>query len=393
MKTIDPKILDIGKGNPTPAYIYDLERLRVRCNKLQDIPVPRKRVFFASMANDHPEVLSCARECGVGVFVNSLKHLKLVRNLGFAPKQIVYATSNMLPEEMETALHVGANLVLDSVGQIRTFVQIARRGTEIGIRLNVGSALDRNEIRPDPAYRFGLLPQEVPSAVGVARDAGVRIVGIHSYFGTDLMRPDVLLEGLDRLGYAAAALPDVRYIDAGGGFGVPKELDEPEFDIGRYGAGASAIMERHERRLGRTLELYLEPGRYLVADSGFYFAKTIDCKIRSDRAFVGCNGSVASFPRPLLYPDHAHHPCYIVGVSCDRPYHGNPVYVCGNSTYSQDFLARGIRLPLPEQGETLIFHHAGAYGRSMITNFLGKDHPAEVVVNGVLAELKTTMAR
>jgi diaminopimelate decarboxylase len=383
MRAIDPKILELGKRSRAPVYIYDLERLRDRCNRLRNIAVAKKRVFFASMANDHPQVLSCARECGVGVFVNSLKHLRLVRKLGFGPKQIVYASSNMQPDEIETALHLGAHLVLDSIGQIKALVRIAPRGTHIGIRLNVGSALDRNEIKPDPAYRFGLLPQEALVAIGIARDAGVRIVGIHSYFGTNLMRADILLEGLDRLGHAATAFPDIRYIDAGGGFGVPKELDEPEFDIDLYGDRASAIVERHERRLGRTLE----PGRYLVADSGFYFAKAVDCKIRPDRAFVGCNGSVASLPRPLFHPDHAHHPCRIVGASSDRPNHRNPVYVCGSSTYSQDFLARGIQLPIPEEGETLIFHHAGAYGRSMITNFLGKEHPEELIVNGVQAEV------
>jgi diaminopimelate decarboxylase len=388
MRAMDPKIFELGKRSRAPVYIYDLARLRDRCSRLRNIAVAKKRVFFASMANDHPEVLSCARECGVGVFVNSLKHLRLARKLGFGPKQIVYASSNMQREEMETALHLGAHLVLDSIGQIKALARIAPRATEIGIRLNVGSALDRNEIKPDPAYRFGLLPQEALAAIGIARDAGVRIVGIHSYFGTNLMRADTLLEGLDRLGHAATAFPDIRYIDAGGGFGVPKELDEPEFDIGLYGDRAGAIVERHERRLGRTLELYLEPGRYLVADSGFYFAKAVDCKIRPDRAFVGCNGSVASLPRPLFHPDHAHHPCRIVGAGSDRPNHGNPVYVCGSSTYSQDFLARGIQLPLPEEGETLIFHHAGAYGRSMITNFLGKEHPEELIVNGVQAEVQ-----
>jgi diaminopimelate decarboxylase len=97
--------------------------------------------------------------------------------------------------------------------------------------------------------------------------------------------------------------------------------------------------------------------------------------------FVGTNGSVAIFPRPLLHGAEARHPCHLVEHEA-RPVHPLPLDICGNSTYSQDFLARKINLPLPRRGDTLVFLQAGAYGRSMITQFLGKDRPSEIVVEG-----------
>ncbi|HEX8451652.1 MAG TPA: alanine racemase [Longimicrobium sp.] len=380
MSALDPRVRRAGISAPGPAYVYDLDRLRRRALRLASLPIARRRLFFATMANDHPAVLACVRDAGVGVFVNSPAHLRRVLRVGFEPGQVVYAASNMLQREMRECVELGVNLVLDSVGQVRALADAGAAGAEIGVRMNVGSALDRGALRFDPGYRFGLLPSELPEAVLAARRGGVRIIGAHSYFGTGVMRPRTLLDGLERLGEAASALPDLRYLDVGGGFGVPDALDDDEFDLEGWAAGADEAVRRLERRLGRELHLYVEPGRWLAADCGYFFVKVVDRKVRGDRAFVGTDGSVAQFPRPLLYPGQAVHPCEIADGAAGRSPHPQPVWVCGNSTYSQDFLARGIALPLPEPGETLVFHYAGAYGRSMATRFLGKGPPRELFV-------------
>jgi diaminopimelate decarboxylase len=387
MSTIHLDVLRAGLRSRRPVYVYDLERLRRRCHLLRCLDVPRTRVFFATMANDHPQILSCVRDCGLGAFVNSRHHLGLVRSLGFEPSRVIYAATNMTPAAMRACLQAGVNLVLDSVGQLLALTTLAEPGCEVAVRLNLGGPDGRGGTAPDPSYRFGLLPEQLPLAVSLAARSHIRIVGAHSYLGTNLMRVETLVQGLDRLGEVAAALPDLRFIDAAGGFGVPDSLDDPEFNLQAYGRQAARVMRQLELKLGRELELYLEPGRYLVADSGYFFVKVVDCKLRPDRAFVGTNGSVALFPRPLLYPGSSHHPCEIVGKRGDNRVHPHPVYVCGDSTYSQDFLARGIALPLPQPGDTLVFHHAGAYGRSMFTHFLGKRRPDEVFTDsGIFAE-------
>lgn len=373
-------ILQKGLAHARPTYVYDLERVRERCRELSTIPIARKSIFFATMANDHPAVLRCIRDSGHGAFVNSPRHLRLVRRLGFSPARIIYAASNMTADEMRMCEQMGVRLILDSLGQLRLFAELAKPGREVGLRLSVGSALDGATLKEDSSYRFGLLPDELPSAVAIARKHGVRIVGAHSYFGTDLISAELLADGIERLGRAADLLPDLRYLDVGGGFGVTTREDGA-FDIEAYGRLAAEAMARHECRRGAPLELILEPGRYLSASCGFFFVKVIDVKERSDRIFVGTNGSVVIFPRPLMYPDQAVHRCEVIGSRGDQPPLALPVYICGNSTYSRDFLGRNLRLPLPEIGDTIVFHNAGAYCRSMITRFLGKDRPLELVVN------------
>jgi diaminopimelate decarboxylase len=373
-------IVEAGLRADRPSYVYDLEELRRQCARLEQLDLDAS-YFFATMANDHPAILEAVRSRGHGVFVNSPRHLGLAQQVGFAASKIVYAASNMLPEEMQACRRQGVNLILDSLDQLRTFAGLAGRGADVALRLSVGSALEGNEIRDNPTYRFGLLPSELPAAVRLASQGGVRIVGAHSYFGTDVMAPSVLLDGLARLASAAEQLPDLEFLDAGGGFGVSEDLGG-EFDLAAYARGATELLHRVQKRLGRRLKLLLEPGRWLVAKCGYFFARVVDVKHRPDRVFVGTNGSVAIFPRPLIYPGRAAHPCELIGAAPDAAVHPEPIYVCGNSTYSRDFLASNVKMPLPRPDDALIFHKAGAYCRSMMTDFLGKDRPEEIVLNG-----------
>ena len=125
----------------------------------------------------------------------------------------------------------------------------------------------------------------------------------------------------------------------------------------------------------------VEPGRWLAAPIGWFFTRVVDIKRRPDRIFVGTTASVAQFPRPLVYPDKARHPCEIVHRTVARPVADRPIWLCGNSTYSRDFLARAVKLPEPQVGDLVAFHNAGAYCRSMLTRFLGKEIPGEITVN------------
>ncbi|HEX6024491.1 MAG TPA: hypothetical protein VFZ00_21050 [Solirubrobacter sp.] len=368
-------VIDAGLSFEAPTYVYDLGELHARCARLERALPAAARVFFATMANDHPVLLGELRERGHGVFVNSPRHLELALATGFEPSQVLYAATNMLAREMRATLASGARLVIDSIGQLRTLAEVAPPSTRVELRVDVGSALDGGQLAHEPGYRFGVLPSELSMAARIATASGVTIGGVHAYFGTDVMSVDVLLDGLERLCGVLRALPAATTVDVAGGLGVGDGLSD--FDLEGYGLGAAAILERWSSRLDRALELVIEPGRWLAATCGHLFVTVVDVKRRATRTFVGTNGSVAIFPRPLMYPDRARHPCGIVGEH-DRPEHVQPIWVCGNSTYSRDFLAAGIRMALPRPGERLVIGNAGAYSRSMITEFLGKPRPAEI---------------
>jgi diaminopimelate decarboxylase len=372
-------VVAAGTAHGRPTYVYDLATLRARCAEVGALPIRRKSVYFASMANDHPQVIECITGEGHGVFVNSGNHLDVALGCGLPADRVLYASSNMVDEEMRRCAGLGVRVVLDSVEQLRRFGAIAGPGYEVGLRVSVGF-VDGDTVRADPGYRFGVLPGELPEALEVARARGLRIGGVHSYFGTNLPAQP-LVDAIGRLVDVAAAIPDVAFVDAAGGFAVNMP-GEPQFDLDTYGRGVRAHLERLERLVGHPVEFLVEPGRYLAASCGYFFVSVVDVKERADRVFVGTNGSVAVFPRPLMYPEVAEHPCGIVRRDPLEPPDDRPIYVSGSSTYSRDFLARDLRLPLPRVGDTLVFENAGAYCRSMATRFLGKDQPVEVVLDG-----------
>lgn len=362
-----------------PTYVYDLDRLGQRCRRLDALPIADKRIFFAMMANDHPTLLRRIRRDGHGVFVNSPKHLRTAIEVGFASEDIIYAASNMIDAEVVMCADFGIHLVLDSVGQIERVGNVAGP-RDIGIRVNIAGVTESGSPESDRSYRFGILPNEIGEAVVAANGAGVRLIGLHCYFGTGIEDPKGLINGLSGLCHLGAELPDLRYVDGGGGFGVPDGPFGPEFDIDAYGRAAGSLMREARQMLGRDITLFIEPGRYISADCAHFLVRVVDRKHRGDRAFVGTDGSVALFPRPLIHPDQSAHYCELLGPRSNDAAFEVPIYVCGNSTFSGDFLARDRRMPLPAIGDILAFHAAGAYCRSMITGFLGKGWPSEIVV-------------
>lgn len=368
----------IDEGRPT--YVYDLRVLARSCDEFIALGIPGKRLYFATMANDHPEILRCIAGRGIGAFVNSLHHLALALEAGVEPKDLVYASTSMERAEFVRCFELGVHMVVDSMGQLGEAVGLAPSGTSFGIRVHVGSALEGKSLQHEPSYRFGVNRTELAEAVEVARARGMRLSGVHAYFGTNIHDPAILLEGLQRLGACVVEHPELDYIDVGGGFGVPDDAEDSAFDYGGYVDGANELLARLQEARGNPVELRMEPGRSLVSECGAFLVRVRDVKVRSDRVFVGTNASVAQFPRMLLHPESARHPVRLLGPKAGAEPHERPIELTGSSTYSRDFLARGVSMPLPETDDGVLLLRSGAYGRSMLSRFLGKSTPREVVL-------------
>lgn len=372
-----------------PSYVYDLALLRARLKRITELAQVPARVHFATMANDHEAVLREIATTEIGAFVNSPAHLDLALRAGFSPRKIVYAASNMSDAALRHCIAAGVHLVLDSLSQIEACDALAPEETRVGLRVNAGSAIEGPALAFESGYRFGVLPHELAQAVTLPRR--LKIVGLHCYFGTDILDYRVLLKGLNQLAQLSHALPDLAYIDGGGGFGVADDDSVCEFNLEAYIEGAASIMRALSEERRRPIELVLEPGRWLAAPIGWFFATVVDVKRRDDRIFAGVNASVAQFPRMLIYPEKARHPCLVLDKETE-PAASVPVWVAGNSTYSRDFLARAERLPEPAPGDVIAFGNAGAYCRSMRTRFLGMDDPAEIVLGACSDQRALTLA-
>jgi diaminopimelate decarboxylase len=175
---------------------------------------------------------------------------------------------------------------------------------------------------------------------------------------------------IDRLVALGQTLPDWQYLDFGGGFGYPYRPNGIQFDWSEFGqAIASALAP-----LG--IHLILEPGRNVVAGCGVLLTKVVAVKQQGDKQIVGVDTSIAHLPAPSVYGDYRE-----ILPLVDRPERLR-TDICGNTTYSRDYLGRNRWLPPLEIGDALAILDVGAYGYAMASHFLHRPRPAEVLVQG-----------
>jgi diaminopimelate decarboxylase len=369
---VDPAFLALAahqaQQQPGPFYLYDAARLRRTCQQLQGLPAKPLSVYFATMANAHPSFLGIIREQGLGVFVNTMGHLERALEVGFDPHRIIYTASGMSEDLMHQVQATGAAVNLDSIGQVARWRTLFP-GKPFGIRCNIGDRIQARETRAGffvgPQSRLGLNAPELATLFG-----SPWVHGLHLYAGTDILDLDYFEACYRALLELVPRFPALRYLDLGGGFGVPGPGQQP-FDFQGYGVLVTGIMDEAERRAGRRLELILEPGRVVGAECAVFVCRVTDVKRRGERQLVGVDASSAQFPRPLLYPDSARHPHTLLPADGRDAGEPLPSQVYGCSTYSRDFLVWEGALPEARSGDLVVLGQAGAYSASLHTAFLG----------------------
>lgn len=376
---VERRIRALAEEHAQPFYAYDVEAIRQMCRTFRTALREPASVHFACMANPHPRFLSIVREEGLDLFVNSLLHLHAALELGFRGEQLVFAASAMDDATMTAVAASGARVILDSLGQVERWRRIAP-GVSFGVRCNVGGLVEAKPTRGGffigVESRLGLTPEELAALHG-ARD----VAGLHLYVGTDLVDLDYFRRCYEALASLAPPFPALEFLDFGGGFGVADEAGR-RFPVAALGALAGEVVDALGRRLGRTLRVMIEPGRIIGADAGWFACRVVDVKARGGRQLVGVDASAVQFPRPLFYPDSAHHPVTLLpaGGSGAAPVGADalPTDVYGCSTYSRDYLARGVRLAAARPGDLVVLGQAGSYCAALFTHFLGFPRPLEL---------------
>jgi len=365
----------------SPLYVYDASKIRQNVRKFKEIPYENIDIYFASMCNNNPHILSLMRDMGVKVFVNSPKHLLIAYRCGFLPHDIVFTSSNLSDSDFDYVIRDNVILNVDSLGQLGKY-GIRNPSSRVGLRINPINLLISDKTKNvfvGPGCRLGILETEIDEAFRIASRYELSLNGIHVYLGTNLMDLDFFKRGAEEVLRIARRFPELGYVDFGGGFGVRSHFQETGFDMVGYGLMISEKMRGFSETMGRDVKLILEPGRAAIANAGYFLTTVIDVKDRPEKIYIGTDASVDMFPRPLFYED-AFHEIAVYGKNAQKPCN-KLADVCGNTTYSRDFIGRDRFLPEVAEGDVLIVHNAGGYCYSAITDFLGRLRPAEVLID------------
>jgi diaminopimelate decarboxylase len=361
----------------SPLYVYDAERVRTAYQSFSAaFPYAPVDFHYAIVCNKNRHLVRLLQGLGAGIHANTPGDAHAALTAGVPAHRILYSGTNLDAADLSFLLERGIRLNLDSLDQFRDFAGRCPGGS-VGLRLLVDEPRRPNRIGVDPA--------ELPEALEIARVAGLRLVGLHMYAGTNNLSLSRILTCFDRLLAAAESLPDLEEVDIGGGFGVAYRPDLPSLELPELGREVASRLEVFSARRGRRIRLVVEPGRVLVAEAGSLLVKVISVKERGGRRYVGVDSTVGNIVvRSVYYPHHR-----IEAVSPRGAPLEVPTDVCGNTTHSRDFLARDCQLPPLVPGDLLALRDVGAYGYAMSSHFLNRPRPAEVVLDGGEAILTT----
>ncbi|HET9226248.1 MAG TPA: bifunctional aspartate kinase/diaminopimelate decarboxylase, partial [Thermoanaerobaculia bacterium] len=320
-----------------PVYVYDAETLDRAAESVRSLGV-FDRIFYSVKANAHAGVLARLEAAGLGFECVSAPELEHVTSTfpGIDPGRVLF-TPNFAPSaEYRRAYELGAWVTIDSLHPLRAWPDVFR-GREILVRVDPGRGRGHHaHVRTAGAQsKFGVDPENLGELRELAEGLGVRIVGLHAHSGSGIRDSRSWREVALFLAEEAERFPDVRVIDVGGGLGVPEQPGQGPLDLEELGESLRRFRQANPR-----FEVWIEPGRFLVAQAGVLLARVVQVKRKGGVTYVGAETGMNSLIRPALYG--AYHPI----VNLSRL--GEPAtllaHVVGPICETGDILGRSRRL-------------------------------------------------
>ncbi len=366
------ELVAIGQSRGA-AYVYDLATVRAAAARLKGLRSVH-RVFFAMKANNSSDILRALHDEGLNFECVSPSEISRVMELfpGIDPQRILY-TPNFAPRgDYEFGLERGVWLTLDNLHPLRHWGDLFRE-RQVFLRIDTGHGRGHHQhVKTAGTHsKFGIPLFELEEARELLSGCGATVVGLHAHVGSGILTPENWQEVGSELVAVAEDFPDLRYLDLGGGLGVPEKSGQPPLDMAAVDRG---IAEIRAARPG--LEVWLEPGRYLVAEAGVLVATVTQTKGKGQVQYVGVSTGMNSLIRPALYG--AYHE--IANLSCWGEPATQVVTIVGPICETGDRLGSDRLLPKCSEGDILAIANAGAYGFVMSSRYNMRDPAVEIAI-------------
>ncbi|MGN6729893.1 MAG: bifunctional aspartate kinase/diaminopimelate decarboxylase [Rhodanobacteraceae bacterium] len=345
----------------SPRYIYHLPTIRQRACALRALS-SIDRVYYAMKANAHPAILRAIADAGIGfecVSPGELDAVEAIREAGASPRLF---TPNFAPRTDYAYAHQhGVPTTLDALHPLQQWPELfANR--EIMLRVDLGRGLGHHDkVRTGGATsKFGLPLDQLDAFVTLAAKNRTRVVGLHAHLGSGILEARHWAEVYGQLASLAEKIGSVAYLNLGGGLGVPSHPGEAELDLDALDARLNEVRQAYPQ-----YRLWLEPGRWLVADAGVLLSRATQVKRKGALNYLGCDAGMHALIRPALY-DAWHE---IVNLSRFDAAATTLYQVVGPICESGDVLGADRRLPETVEGDVLLIAQTGAYGESMSSHY------------------------
>jgi diaminopimelate decarboxylase len=376
----DPVQLTENYG--TPLYVYNENILRKRCRDMKGlISYKNFSVNYSPKANGNLELIRIIRSEGLKVDAMSPGEIYVNLMAGYKPEEILYISNNVSEEEFRYAINAGVKISVDSTSQLELFGRI-NHGGRVAFRLNPGVGAGHHEkvVTGGQKTKFGIELKSIPDVMSISSKYNLKIIGINQHIGSLFMEGDVYLQSADSILKIARQFDDLEFVDLGGGFGIPyrKQTSQPRLDLQELGGKLSQVIQSFVTEYGKEIEFKIEPGRYIVAESGILLGNVNAVKKNYKTKYIGTDLGFNVLIRPAMYDSH--HDIEIYRKNGAPSLTEETVSIVGNICETGDIIAKDRILPEIFENDILGVLDSGAYGYSMSSTYNNRLRPAEVLI-------------
>ncbi len=371
-------VKELAQEYGTPLYVYDGEKIISQYNRLYNaFEGVDLKIKYACKALTNINILKLLKKrTTAGIDTVSINEVKLALQVGFEPQDIIYTPNCVAFSEVEEAIQLGVRINIDNLNYLEEIGKKYGANQPVCIRINphIQAGGNANIQVGHIGSKFGVSYLQFDDILKVVKKYNVTIEGLHIHTGSDILDSEVFLMGAKVLFDAAHNFPDLKFMDFGSGFKVAYKEDGPVTDIQEVGRKMSEAFQKFCKSYGRDLEIWFEPGKFLVSESGSLVTTCNLIKKTPACSFIGIDTGFNHLIRPMFYD--AYHS--IVNIS--NPLGQKKVYdivgnICETDTFAQD-----REMHETKTGDIIVFKNAGAYGFEMSSNFNSRLKPAEVLI-------------
>lgn len=378
------QLVQLANEFGTPLYVYHAEKISEQYDKLhRAFTGTATRFFYACKALTNINILKYINELGAGLDCVSINEVKLGLRAGFDPEDILFTPNCVDITEVIEAKDLGVRINLDNISLLEQFGNRYGNSYPVSIRLNphimAGGNFKISTGHVDS--KFGISIHQLRHIERVVKTFKMHVNGLHMHTGSEIKDIGVFLEGLEVMFNMATHFPDLEFIDLGSGFKVPYQPDDPETDVKSLGDKVSSAFAAFDQRSKKKLEVWFEPGKYLVSQAGYFIVKANVVKQTPATVFAGVNSGFNHLIRPMFYEAYHH----IQNIS--NPNGPERIYTVVGNICETDTFAWDRKLNEVRENDYLVFYNAGAYGFEMSSNFNSRLKPAEVLFKDGQAHL------
>lgn len=368
----------------TPVYVYHEAKIIEQYRRLKSAFGKQEvKLHYALKALSNSNILKILKQQGAGLDAVSIEEVYLGLRAGFAASEIMYTPNGVAFSEIREAVELGVTVNIDNLSVLEKF------GLAYGDKVPVCVRINPHIFAGGHAHiavghidsKFGISIHQLRHISRIVDHYGIRIVGLHMHTGSDIIDADVFLQGAELLYQAAQSFPDLQFMDFGSGFKIAYKEGDIVTPVEEIGEKIGRSFKAFCREYGRELELWFEPGKFLVSESGTLLVSVNVVKQTTSTVFIGVNSGQNHLIRPMFY--NAYHRI----DNCSNPDGQQKLYsivgyICETDTFGYDRLLSEVR-----ENDVLAIRNAGAYGFSMSNQYNSRLRPAEVLVRNNVAHL------